>query len=206
MNHKKIAKYFIIFGVIVVLIVQLVALNAKVKDGGSLTRMIFTKPLWVYLNAKVKDGGSLTDEEKMVAMNATKKIGKIRKDYSKGKLVAPAPPPPTPTTKMAWVLRINGNFNRQSSEAVEIDGKEKFLITDKEIMFSYKDGKGGQAVWLTREKTGNFYHGVFALRDKTKQELFLLENGEMFSGYIQQVNGNGKSKKALLRKEEVMIK
>lgn len=115
-------------------------------------------------------------------------------------------PAPMPTTKMAWVLRLDGSFNHQDSEAVEIDEKSIFKATETEIMFSYYKRGEKHDVWLTREKTDEYYHGVLSLSDGTKQDLYLRGGGENFSGYIQQINGDGKSKKALLRKEEVMIR
>lgn len=153
---------------------------------------------------EIKEKTELTDKDKVKLRELANEVINVGKPKRQKALVEK--PAPKPTTKMAWVLRLDGSSNHQSSDFVEVDENSMITITEKEIAFSYYKRNKKHDVWLVREKTDEFYHGVLNLSDGTKQDLYLLGGGEKFSGYIQQINGDGKSKKAFLRKEEVMIK
>lgn len=100
-------------------------------------------------NEKVKNGERLTEAEKREAMEADKKIEKVRKDYSDGKLVPPPPPPvPAQPKKEVW----DWTFEWEATAEQMASGKQKIpgLINDTQFMscddkvlkFKYKRPSG----------------------------------------------------------------
>jgi len=119
------------------------------------------------LNAKVKEGGSLTDEEKRVAMNATKKIGQVRKDYSEGKLVAPTPQkPPSPAVEVwewtfEWEATPEQVRHNKSQQKGLINDAMLIFRDEKVLKFNYKR-PSGKLVKLTlsrKDPAKEFYQG-----------------------------------------------
>ena len=147
------------------------------------------------LNAKVKSGGKLTEEEKVAAMSASKKIEKVRKDYSRGKLLALVPPPPVAMKTLPQITRQitddlrnsaylswkkpagygGATCKKQVVAIVKIDRlDENFLV------FSNTEKKFSSTCnW----KTAGFYQGSW--RQGNKQGLIKLtpeyKNGEITS-------------------------
>lgn len=139
------------------------------------------------LNAKVKKGGILTEEEKMVAMNATKKIGKVRKNYSEGKLVAPKQSEELPTEKTEWRILFTSSdkiMKREKNQQNLFDLKVLSLLesTDKKTLtLSYISTTGDKkTVELTRGKEAEYYKGWFENTHPDKKrdniKFYLLED------------------------------
>lgn len=174
-------------------------------------------------NEKVKNGERLTEMEKREAMEADKKIEKVRKDYSAGKLVPPPPKPASAKTKSVWVARLSADrkqieeamrmgVDQSANDKIEI-GEEKALIkTDIEIRFSYKKRGKIHEVILTRENAElEHYYGIIDLSDNTQLELWLKEKGsESYEGNARQIIKRGEEMiytpliKASLRKEIII--
>lgn len=136
----------------------------------------------------------------------------------------PVPAKPKVITKSAWVARLSADreqvkdavlieLNQAANDKIEVDTKSPFLITDTEIMFSYKKrGKLHEAL-LTRENPQlEHYYGIVDLSDNTQLELWLKEDGlEKYKGNARQIIKKGRKIiygpliTASLRKEEVVV-
>lgn len=85
-------------------------------------------------NEKVKNGERLTEAEKREAMEADKKIEKVRKDYSDGKLV---PPPPKPASVKPKEEVWDWTFEWEATSEQLASGRQKIpeLINDTQFVF-----------------------------------------------------------------------
>lgn len=125
------------------------------------------------LNAKVKGGDSLTEEEKKTAMDATKKIGKVRKDYSKGKLVAPVvattTPKPTPIVwdwTFEWEATPEQLRRNKNQEKGLINDARVIFRDEKVLKFNYKRPSGKLVeLTLSRNNSKDFYQGKVSQSD-----------------------------------------
>lgn len=126
------------------------------------------------LNAKVKGGASLTEEEKRTAIDATKKIEKVREDYSKGKLVAlvvvATAPKPTPTTwdwTFEWEATPEQMRRNENQEKGLINDARVIFRDEKVLKFNYKR-PSGKLVELTLSRNDSvkeFYQGKVSQSD-----------------------------------------
>lgn len=139
------------------------------------------------LNAKVKGGKSLTEEEKRTAMEATKKIGKVRKDYSEGELVAPRSTENHSVEKTEWrmvFLSLDKIMKREKNQQNLFDLKVLSLLESadkKNLKISYTSTTGEKkAVELVREKEDEYYRGWFENTHPDKKrdniKFYLLED------------------------------
>lgn len=125
------------------------------------------------LNAKVKGGDGLTEEEKKAAMDATKKIGKVRKNYSKGKLVAPVVatvPKPTPSVVWDWTFEWEATpeqLRRNSNQEKGLINDARVIFRDEKVLkFNYKRPSGKLVeLTLSRNESKDFYQGKVSQSD-----------------------------------------
>ena len=139
------------------------------------------------LNEKVEDGKTLTVEEKRAAMMAEEKIRMVRKEYSKGNLVAPPKPSPSPpeTASMPkppkgevkeevwdWVFEWEASEQQMASgQMVRGRVNEAQLLSlscDALVLkFRYKRQQNGEIInlTLTRKNRNEPYFGRVAQKN-----------------------------------------
>ena len=139
------------------------------------------------LDEKVKEGKTLTVEEKRAAMMAEEKIRMVRKEYSKGNLVAPPKPSPSPpeTASMPkppkgevkeevwdWVFEWEASEQQMASgQMVRGRVNEAQLLSlscDALVLkFRYKRQQNGEIInlTLTRKNRNEPYFGRVAQKN-----------------------------------------
>ena len=137
-----------------------------------------------FFNKKIKNGTPLTEWEKKQAMEANKKIERVREDYSEGNLV---PPPPKIAAKpkkevLDWVFRWERN-DGQWEKAKAIGRKKKgekyqarlLEITPAHLKMEYVSGYSGKTeeVLLKVGNTGDFYATDYYVKSKKPKEIDL---------------------------------
>lgn len=139
------------------------------------------------LNAKVKGGDGLTEEEKIAAIDAIKKIGKVRKDYSEGKLVVPKQSEEVLMEKTEWRIVFTSSdkiMRREKNQQNLFDLRVLSLLESadkKTLTLSYISTTGDKkTVELTREKEVEYYKGWFENTHPDKKrdniKFYLLED------------------------------
>lgn len=147
-------------------------------------------------NERIKKGEILTKAEKREAMEADKKIEKVRRDYSNGKLVSAPPKPVTTKPKTeVWIFRwkatdglMNENHHQKpSSEYVANDVK----CSEKELSFvCFKGKRQKDKIVLTRNDQNENYMGYLFNKAKKKYTpIWLFPENDGFKGYIFANNG-----------------
>lgn len=103
----------------------------------------------VALDKKVESGEKLTETEKREAMEADKKIEKVRKDYSDGKLISPSPKSASAKPKEEiwdWTFEWEATADQMASGRQKIPGlinDTQFVsCNDKVLKFKYKRPSG----------------------------------------------------------------
>lgn len=140
------------------------------------------------LNAKIEKGELLTETEKREAMEADKKIERVRKDYSDGKLAPPLPSvkPKEEVWIFAWMATdelMNENPQQKpSSEYVASD----VAYSEKELSFvCFKGSRREDKIVLTRSNSDEHYLGyVFNKKEEKYNPIRLLPENGNYKGYI----------------------
>lgn len=160
------------------------------------------------LNAKVKGGASLTEEEKRVATEATKKIGKVRKDYSEGKLVEEPPAPIKTSAPVVWDWTFEWEatpeqLQRNKKQEKGLINPARVVSLDAKVLkFNYKR-PSGKLVELTLSRNDSvkeFYQGKVSQPDLYLR-VWLLPDGEDFRGYAD--NGPNTTKMEVFLKKKL---
>lgn len=148
-------------------------------------------------NEKVKNGERLTETEKREAMEADKKIERVRRDYTDGKLTPPPPPKPVSAKpkEEVWIfkwmatdeLMAENPRQKPSSEYVT----SNVMCSEKELSFVCLKGKRQKdKVVLTRNDQKENYMGyLFNKEKKEYTQVWLFPEKDYFKGYIFAHNG-----------------